>query len=68
MLANRSKLSSERLHPEADSDRHRHPQSNRGWNLGTLMEEEEEGLLACRGKELHRKTNRVGGSLGTLRV
>ena len=35
-------LSSERLHPAADSDRCRHPQKNTGWSLGTLMEEQEE--------------------------
>jgi hypothetical protein len=39
MLANRSILSSERLHPEADSVRYRHPQANSGWSMGTLMEE-----------------------------
>ena len=39
MIADRSMFSSERLHPEADSDRHRHPQPNTGWSLGTLMEE-----------------------------
>ena len=32
-------MSAERLHPAADSDRCRHPQPNRGWSLGTLMEE-----------------------------
>jgi hypothetical protein len=35
-------LSSERLHPAADSDRSRHPQPNSGRSLGTLMEEKEE--------------------------
>ncbi|XP_028612034.1 zinc finger protein 717 isoform X2 [Grammomys surdaster] len=35
----RSKLSSERLHPVADSDRYRHPQPNSGWSLGCFMEE-----------------------------
>ena len=39
----RTKLSSERLHPAADSDRYRyryrHPQPNNGWSLGTLTEE-----------------------------
>ena len=44
MLADRSKLSSERLHPAADSDRYRHSQSNSGWSLEILMEEQEEGL------------------------
>jgi hypothetical protein len=39
MLANRSILSSERLHPVADSDRYRHPQPNTAQSLGTLMEE-----------------------------
>jgi hypothetical protein len=36
MLANRSILSSERLHPAADTDRYRHPQPTGGWSLGTL--------------------------------
>ena len=37
MLADRSLawLSSERLHPAADSDRYRHTKSNCGWSLGT---------------------------------
>jgi hypothetical protein len=30
-------LSSERFHLAADSDRHRDPQPNIGWSLGTLM-------------------------------
>jgi hypothetical protein len=29
-------LSSERLHPAADSDRYRHPQPNSGWSLATV--------------------------------
>jgi hypothetical protein len=37
-VADRSMLSSERLHPAADSDRDTHSQ-NSGWSLGTLMEE-----------------------------
>ena len=49
MLEDRSMLSFERLHPGADSDRYRHPQSNSGWNLGPLVEEQEEGLLAWTG-------------------
>jgi hypothetical protein len=49
MLAVRSMLSSERLHPTADSDRYRHPQLNRRWSLGTLKEEEKEGLQAPKG-------------------
>ena len=36
MLADRSMLSSERLHPAVDSDIYRHPQPNSGWSLGTL--------------------------------
>ena len=60
MLADRSMLSSERLHPAADSDRYRHPQPNSGWSLGTLMEEEQaEGPQSLRGQELYRKTNKV---------
>jgi hypothetical protein len=39
----------ERLHPASDSDRYRHPQSNSGWRLGTLKEEQEEGLKPLRG-------------------
>jgi hypothetical protein len=39
MLADRSKLSSERLHPAADSDRYRDLQPNSGWNVETLKEE-----------------------------
>jgi len=39
MLADRRMFSSERLHPAAASDRYRHPQQNREWSLGTLMEE-----------------------------
>ena len=35
MLADRSMLSSERLHPAADSDRYRNPLPNSGWSLGT---------------------------------
>jgi hypothetical protein len=46
MFADRNKLSSERLHPAADSDIYRYPQPNSGWSLGTLMEEQEEGLQA----------------------
>jgi hypothetical protein len=46
MLADRSKLSSKRLHPEADSDRCTHTQPNTGYYFGTLMEEEKEGLQA----------------------
>jgi hypothetical protein len=34
MLADRSILSSERLHPVADSERYRHPQPNSRWSLG----------------------------------
>lgn len=39
MLADRSLawLFSERLHPADDSDRSRHPQSNSGWSLETLI-------------------------------
>jgi hypothetical protein len=44
MLADRSRLSSERLHPAVDPDRYRLPQPNSGWSLGILMEEQEEGL------------------------
>ena len=51
MLADRRKLSSERFHPTADSDRCRHPQPNSRWSLRTLMEEWEEGLLALKGIE-----------------
>jgi hypothetical protein len=35
MLADRSKLSSERLHPAADSERYRHTQKNSRWNFWT---------------------------------
>jgi hypothetical protein len=44
MLTDRSLawLSSERLYPAVDSDRCRHPFSNSGWSLGTLMEEQED--------------------------
>ena len=34
MLADRSLLSSERLHPAADSDRYRHPQPNKWIEVG----------------------------------
>jgi hypothetical protein len=51
MLADRIKLSFERLHPVADSDRYRHPQSNTEWSLGTLMEGQEEGLWDTKGIE-----------------
>ena len=44
MLADRSMLSSERLHLAADSDTYRHPQLNSDWNLATLMEEQEQVL------------------------
>jgi hypothetical protein len=46
MLADRRKLSSERLNPA--SNRCRHPQPNSGWGLGTLIEEEE-GSRALKG-------------------
>jgi hypothetical protein len=39
MLADRSKLSSERINPAADADRYRHPLPNNEWSMGTLMEE-----------------------------
>jgi hypothetical protein len=48
-IVDKSKLSSERLHQAADSDRYRHPHPNNGWNLGSLMEEEEEELQAQKG-------------------
>jgi hypothetical protein len=44
MLTDRNMLSSERLHPGADSNRYRHPQPNSEWSLETLMEEQEEEL------------------------
>jgi hypothetical protein len=47
--SNLSWLSSERLHPEADSEECRHTQPNNGWSLGTFMEELGEGLQAERG-------------------
>jgi hypothetical protein len=47
MLADRSMLSSERLHPAADSCRN--PKPNSKWSLGTLKEEQEEGLWASKG-------------------
>jgi hypothetical protein len=49
MLADRSMLSSVRLHPAAFSDTYRHSQPNSGWRLETLMEEQEEGLWASQG-------------------
>lgn len=39
-------LSSQRLHPVADSNRCRHPEANSGLKLGILMEENGEGLQA----------------------
>jgi hypothetical protein len=39
-------LSSERLHPAANSDRSKHSKPNNKWNLGTLMEKSKEGLQA----------------------
>jgi hypothetical protein len=39
MLADRSKLSSERLHTATDSDRYRYPEPNSAWSLGILIEE-----------------------------
>jgi hypothetical protein len=36
MLVEGSMLSSERLHPEADSDRYTHPQPNSGWLFPTF--------------------------------
>ena len=59
MLADRSMLSSERLHPAADSDRYRHPQPNSGWILGTLMEECRKD---CRPKGDQNSTGRTTGS------
>jgi hypothetical protein len=51
MLAYRSLawLSSERLHPAADSDRYRHPQPNDEWSLGILMKELGEELRTPKG-------------------
>ena len=46
MLAYKTMLSSERLHPAADPDRYKHPQSTSGCSLGILMEEQEERLQA----------------------
>jgi hypothetical protein len=48
MLTDRSLawLSSERLHPAADSDECRDPEPNSGWSLGTLMEKLGKGLKA----------------------
>jgi hypothetical protein len=36
LIIRQSMLSSERLHPAADSDRCRHPQPNSGWSLETI--------------------------------
>jgi hypothetical protein len=33
MLADRTMLSSEKIHPATDSGRHRHPQANSGWSF-----------------------------------
>lgn len=41
-------FSSDRLHPAADSDRYRHPEPNSGESLDTLIEKQEEGLLALK--------------------
>jgi hypothetical protein len=59
MLADRSMLSSEKLHPATDSDRYRHPQPNSGWSLGTLMGKQEERLKAQKGIGSPQKINRV---------
>jgi hypothetical protein len=41
MLADRNlaKLSSERLHPEADGSKYKDPQPNIRWSSGSLVEE-----------------------------
>ena len=71
MFADRSLawLSSERLHPAADSDRYRHPQPNSGWSLGTLMEELGEGLgdLEGLGTPQEDQQNQLTWTLGLLR-
>jgi hypothetical protein len=42
MFSCRIKLFSEGLHLAADSDKCRHPQPKSGWDLRTLMAEQEE--------------------------
>ena len=62
-------LSSERLHLAADWDGYRCPQPNRGWSLGTLMEEQEE-LWATKeiGTPQEDPQSQLTCTLGTLRV
>jgi len=67
MLVDRSKLDSGRLHPAADSDRYRHPQPNSGWSLGTLMEEQEEGLQTLKGLGTSQENSQLTWTLGALR-
>ena len=49
----------EKPHLPTDSDRGRHPQTNRGWSFGTLTEEKNERLGPLQGKKLQRKTKRI---------
>ena len=69
MLADRSMVSSERLHPRADSDKYEHPQPNSRWSLGTLMEEQEDRLWALEGigTPQEDQQNQLTWILGILR-
>ena len=52
-------MSSERFHPAADGNRCRDPHPNIRWNLGSLVQELEEGLENPERIETPQKTNRV---------
>jgi hypothetical protein len=55
MLADRSMLSYERLHPGADSDRYKQLHPNSRWSLGTLIKNRRKGFRAERNRNSIRR-------------